>query len=121
MAQNKIVGKAGEDAACEYLEKQGYEIERRNFRTNAGEIDIIAISPDDVCVFVEVKTRKSDRFGRGSEAVDPKKQMKIIKTAMSYRYAESARFDVIEIYYSEVGGFTVREINHIKNAFSAPF
>lgn len=121
MSEYKNVGKIGEDTACKYLESKGYEIECRNFRTKAGEIDIIATSPDDVCVFVEVKTRKNDLFGRGSEAVDKKKQTKLIKTAMSYRYASSARFDVIEIYYSEFGGFSIREINHIENAFSTSF
>lgn len=117
MGELKNIGNAGENAAAAYLEKKGYEIIERNFHTKAGEIDIIAISPENTCVFVEVKTRKNILYGRASEAVNRKKQIKIIKTAMSYHYSGSARFDVIEIYYSDKNVFSIKEINHIENAF----
>ena len=102
MSQNKIVGKAGEDAACEYLEKQGYEIESRNFRTNAGEIDIIALEQEMILV-VEVKMRSYGDCGTAAEAVDFRKQKRICYTfnyyRMQRRLAENTavRFDVIEV------------------------
>ncbi|MEW5941133.1 MAG: YraN family protein, partial [Chloroflexota bacterium] len=54
------VGRWGEQAAAEYLEKRGYLILARNFRTKHGEIDLIA-RQDNILVFVEVKARSSNR------------------------------------------------------------
>jgi putative endonuclease len=84
-----------------------------------GEIDIIA-EKDDCTVFVEVKTRKGNRFGNASEYVDSRKQEKIKKTALCYisKLETDMRFDVIEVYYSDAyGEFEVTSINHIENAF----
>ncbi len=119
MKTTKQIGAAGEEAACEYLEDKGYEILKRNYKTPVGEIDIIAISPDDVCAFVEVKTRRSIEFGLACEAVDRKKREKIIKVAKSYYYKGDMRFDIIEVYYEDKEGFYPTKINHIENAFEA--
>lgn len=113
----KEIGEKGETAAAEYLEDNGYEILKRNYRLRGGEIDIIALSPEDVCVFAEVKTRRSTEYGLACEAVDRRKQEKIIKTAMTYQTDGDARFDVIEVYYGD--DFVVKKINHIPNAFDA--
>ena len=115
----KIIGKKGEEAAAAYLEEMDYEILHMNYGGKSGEIDIIALSPEDVCVFVEVKTRQNANFGRACEAVDLKKQEKIIHTAMMYNYNGDMRFDVIEVYYTYEPDFKVIEINHIENAFQA--
>lgn len=117
MAQNKEIGAAGERCAAEYLEDSGYEILEKNYRLNFAEIDIIALSPDDVCVFVEVKTRKNDKFGLACQAVDRRKQEHIIRAAMTYSYDGDKRFDVIEVYYNDEHGFKPQKINHIENAF----
>jgi putative endonuclease len=121
MATAKEIGTAGENSAAEYLENLGYEILEKNYKSRMGEIDIIALSPEEVCVFVEVKTRKNTDFGMACEAVDKRKQEKLVKTAMTYRYGSDMRFDVIEVYYSGKTGFEVNNINHIKNAFEAAF
>ena len=55
-------GRRGEDAACAYLLRHGYSIVERNYRCRRGEIDIIA-AKDGGAVFVEVKTRRSLKFG----------------------------------------------------------
>ena len=55
-------GRRGEDAACAYLLRHGYSIVERNYRCRRGEIDIIAVK-DGGAVFVEVKTRRSLKFG----------------------------------------------------------
>lgn len=113
----KEIGKFGEDAAAEYLENNGYEILKRNYRIKSGEIDIIALSPAEICVFAEVKTRRNTEYGFACEAVDRRKQEKIVRTAMTYPHADNLRFDVIEVYYGK--DFEVKNINHIKNAFGA--
>ena len=117
MLTTRDIGNAGETCAAEYLEECGYEILERNYKLSFGEIDIIALSPEDICVFVEVKTRKSDRFGLACEAVDRRKQEHIIRAAMTYGFEGDKRFDVIEVYYRDENGFSAERINHIENAF----
>lgn len=113
--ETQLIGNFGEDAACEYLKSKGYLVIQRNFRCKSGEVDIIC-AKDGCTVFVEVKTRKSDKFGRASEYVDFRKQEKLRRAALYFIKDDSAdmRFDVIEVYHS---GTAVTEINHIEDAF----
>lgn len=113
------IGNFGENAACEYLAKKGYIIERRNFRVRTGEIDIIALAPDFCRVFVEVKTRKNSDYGCASEFVNRAKMSRIKNTALLYCGGEAyMRFDIIEVYYSAHGDIMcVEQINHIEDAF----
>ena len=109
----KFLGRAGEIKAAEHLKKKGFKIIKTNYKTPLGEIDIIA-TDKEYTVFVEVKTRTGDEYGRPAEAVDIRKQEKYFKAAQFYLQKEkkmdvACRFDVIEI---ENG-----EINHIFNAF----
>lgn len=112
----------GEDRACAFLMSQGFSVIDRNYRSRFGEIDIIA--NDCGClVFVEVKTRKNKSFGFASEYVTASKRKKIILTAEAFignvEYPP-IRFDVVEVYYCEYGNnLYLKNINHIKNAFSA--
>lgn len=81
---NKILGAAGEDLACRYLERNGYEIlERNKSYPKLCEIDIIAKRKSKL-YFVEVKTRKTDDFGIPSEAVNLKKLSNIKKGVFLY-------------------------------------
>lgn len=113
------IGIAGENAACAFLSKKGYLIENRNFRLPFGEIDIIAMDMDGCRVFVEVKTRKNNKFGNVSEFVDYRKQERIRKTAFAYCGGETyMRFDIVEVYYhTENDRMFIDEINHIEDAF----
>jgi len=92
----------GEDAAAAYLERIGMTVETRNWRCDFGELDIIA-REDGVYVFVEVKTRKSERAGTAEEAVSAAKQKRITRLARAYLRSVGAdstadvRFDVIAI------------------------
>lgn len=118
MSQNKVLGNFGEDLASSYLEENGYKVLERNFSCRAGEIDIIALDGDSV-VFIEVKTRTSERFGMPSEAVSFSKQKKLVKTALYYLQCRRlldymSRFDVIEIIVDEENN---RHINLIRDAF----
>ena len=118
MSRQKIFGKLGENCAAKFLEEQGYKIVARNFRIRSAEIDIIA-QIDNVIVFVEVKARSNIRHGLPVEAVNLRKQKKIIAAASVFLQDENfcncaCRFDVVEVY---LRGELVEEINHIENAF----
>ena len=63
------MGARGEDEAAKYLQNKGYTILKRNFHSKFGEIDIIAKINNTVC-FIEVKTRKNNRYGRPAEFVN---------------------------------------------------
>lgn len=112
------IGNNGEEAAARYLASRGYAILERNFTRRGGEIDLIA-KKDGCTVFVEVKTRKNDRYGSAAEYVSGEKMKRIRRTALQYPvYGGDIRFDVIEVYYEERAGvFLVKEINHIEDAF----
>ena len=114
LKNNCRIGKIGEKLAVKYLRKQRYKIITTNFYTKRGEIDIIARKDNEI-VFVEVKTRSSDSFGKPVEAVNYFKQKHLYQTAKYYMYKKCheldyIRFDVIEVYikYGKV------KINHIK-------
>lgn len=114
---SKALGNQGESFAAEHLQRRGCRILTRNYRCKIGEIDIVA-EDHGTLVFVEVKTRRSDRCGTPAEAVHYRKQQKIVQTAYWYlrehRMENSrCRFDVLEVY--AVGDtWTVYEI---RNAF----
>ncbi|MDP4132623.1 MAG: YraN family protein [Bacillota bacterium] len=117
------LGNIGEEAAVKLLKKQGYKIIDRNYTVRGGEIDIIA-KDKDTLVFVEVKLRKNDSFGRPSEFVDIYKQKKLIYAAECYINSNklnnpSCRFDIVEIIGSinDREALKISEFNIIKNAF----
>lgn len=83
MVTTKQIGDQGEDLAATELERVGYKILGRNFRTRFGEIDIIA-KDGEVLAFVEVKAKSSDYFGSAGEMITRVKLKKIIKAAEIY-------------------------------------
>jgi putative endonuclease len=72
----KKLGQWGEELAAKYLESKGCELFTKNYQKRMGEIDLICLLNEDL-VFVEVKTRTTDKYGYGEEAVDQKKKKKI--------------------------------------------
>ena len=99
------LGKAGEDYACRELERRGYEILARRYRTRLGEIDIVA-RDDDTLVFIEVKARRTTRFGQPSEAVHWRKQETLRRLGTEYvlRYGignARCRFDVVTVLFGD--------------------
>ena len=113
--------RSGEDAAAAFLERVGMHVEARNWRSSAGEIDIVA-RDDDELVFVEVKTRRSERAGTAEEAVSTAKQRRIVLLAQSYVAANASwppgglRFDVVAI---RVLGEDRALLRHYRAAFEA--
>ncbi len=83
MADNSQFGNFGEQLACDFLKKQGYEILERNYRIRGGEIDIVA-KDGLYLVFVEVKARNSDEYGLPVESITPWKIKAMVKTAQFY-------------------------------------
>lgn len=111
----RTIGSEYEERAAQYLKEQGWVVLERNYRCRQGEIDIIA-RDGDCLVFVEVKYRRSTKYGDPAEAVTPAKQKRIIRTALFYigthhRTMPACRFDVI--------GILGEKLTHYQNAFSA--
>jgi putative endonuclease len=116
----KILGSRGERAAERFLKRQGHRILARNFRSPGGEIDLITLDGRTL-VFVEVKTRRSNRHAEPEESVNHDKQRRVIQAARFYRRAKGAdhlpcRFDVVAIVMGPSGR---RQLRHIPDAFSA--
>jgi putative endonuclease len=82
--ERKNKGDRGEDWAAAFLRKEGYCILERNYRCPLGEMDIIAREGKTI-VFVEVKTRSSDRFGSPQSAIGPQKQRRMTAIALAGR------------------------------------
>jgi len=112
-------GVHGEKEACRFLRSRGYEILYRNFKSRGGgEIDIVC-RDGDTLVFVEVKTRGGDEFGRPIEAVDRQKQMRVSKGGLAWlRLLDNPdldfRFDVVEVLLPDEGD---PRLELIQNAF----
>ncbi|MEV8266326.1 YraN family protein [Microbacterium sp. NPDC076911] len=76
MAEKDLFGRAGEDRAARYLQSLGYAVLERNWRCTAGEIDLVVGRANEL-VIVEVKTRRSERFGHPFEAIDAAKRARL--------------------------------------------
>ena len=117
-----VMGRLGERLAANYLRNNGHRILYRNFRApHGGEIDLVCRDKRyNELVFVEVKTRSSEDFGRPLAAVDRKKRRLILRGAMAWLKMLDMpdvvfRFDVIEVIMSDP-----KEVRHIENAFQLP-
>ncbi|QDV51160.1 YraN family protein [Gimesia fumaroli] len=115
----KLLGDQGERTAVRFLKQQGYSILARQYRTDLGEIDIIALDGETIA-FIEVKTRKSNSKGEPFEAVTQQKQMQLTRLAGSFLKKhqllhQPARFDIISILW--LSEKSTPEIQHFQNAF----
>jgi putative endonuclease len=118
---NKLLGNFGERSAEGYLIKNKYKIIDRNYRCKFGEIDIVALEKDNL-VFIEVKTRTTEKYGNPSDAINFIKKKHMTKTALNYISHKKmekyfCRFDVVEVF-AEIADsdFRVVDIKIIKNA-----
>ncbi|MCF8236799.1 MAG: YraN family protein [Saprospiraceae bacterium] len=111
------IGQRGENLATEYVIRKGMKILARNWRSGRQELDIIALDGDQV-VFIEVKTRSSQRFGQPIEFITATKQDHMVKAATQWLMTEGwegeFRFDLIGIlsYPDEPA-----QIQHVRDAF----
>ena len=113
------LGEHGEKLAARFLRRRGFKILYRNFRgRQGGEIDIVCRERDTL-VFVEVKTRTREDFGRPVEAVDREKQRRISRGGLAWlRLLGNPdvlfRFDVVEVIIAEG---TDPRLELVRNAF----
>ncbi len=112
-------GRAAEKHARHYLEARGLALVACNYRCRGGEIDLV-MRDGDCLVFVEVRLRRTARYGSGAESVDRRKQQKLIHTARHYLQTQGAgnrpaRFDVVALS----GQGSQLEVQWIRNAFGA--
>lgn len=103
--QNKETGNRGETLAAEYLQIKGYTILGRNYHSKWGEVDIIA-KDKNIVVFVEVKTKTTDKYGEPWEMVNAWKIEQVKKMgemwSREYGWEGRVRMDVIGVYLNEV-------------------
>ena len=110
-------GQAAEALAEHWCGRQGWQPIARNFRVKGGEIDLICLDGNTL-VFIEVRQRRSDRYGGASASITTAKQRKLITAAQQFlqRHREHAsrpaRFDVITLGRDD-------DLNWIKSAFTA--
>ena len=115
------LGRWGEKQAEQFLKKSGYKILGRRVRVGRhDELDMIARLGDDTMIFVEVKPRKNENYGRPAAAVSREKRRKLSRAAVSFLQKRKIRspyirFDVIEVIGEPDG--KPPEVRHIENAF----
>ena len=112
-------GRLGEDAAVDWLRRNGYRIAERNVTNRAGEIDVVARDGETLC-FIEIKARSTRDYGAAIESVTPRKQRQIARAAALYLALHPAdgpvRFDVLGLDLANDGWrYTL-----IRDAFTAP-
>lgn len=116
------LGTRGEKLACAFLRRQGYKILYRNFRgRSGGEVDIVC-RDGDTLVFVEVKTRTREDFGRPADAINAAKQKLIARGALGWLQLLDnpdilVRFDVVEVM---IGDDREPRMELVRDAFQLP-
>ncbi len=115
-------GQKAEDAALAYLQRQGLTLVERNYRTpgrGGGEIDLILRDRDGSLVFVEVRSRNTDRFGGAGASIGQGKRQRIVLAArhylMKFVAMPACRFDVVLVDTSEGKS----AVEWLKGAFDA--
>lgn len=115
------LGRRGEEIAERALRREGFKILYRNFKSrHGGELDLVCRDKAcDTLVFVEVKTRTTDAYGRPGEAVTPDKQRHISRGALAWlRLLDNPdikfRFDIVEVVLRDSGP----EVTILRDAFA---
>ncbi len=100
MAKHNQTGVAGEKMGAGYLMDAGYVILEKNWRYSRSEVDIIA-SKNNILHFIEIKTRRTKKFGQPEEQVGRKKMENLIKAAEQYLYLQPQwnriQFDILAV------------------------
>lgn len=112
------VGRRGEALAAERLQELGYEVVGRNYRCAHGEIDLIARQGEG-WVFVEVRTRRGERFGPPEASITPRKRAHMVAAAQHYLQANDLidvpwRIDLVAVDLGPAG--RARRVEVIENA-----
>lgn len=113
------IGDEGEELAVAYLESKGYTVFERNYHFEHAEVDIVAYDGESYIIFVEVKRRSSNRYGKPEEYVDKEKIANVYKAAEAWLYERKlngspVRFDVVSIVQQDD---EAPDITHFEDAF----
>jgi putative endonuclease len=115
------LGRVGERLALEHLERLGYRLLARNYRTRFGELDLI-VCDDTTIVFVEVKARRTGAVATSLESVPPRKQRQVRNMAAAWLVEASERprsrdlrFDVVALTVDRHGRLV--RLDHLEGAF----
>lgn len=114
----RALGRQGEDLAVQYLQRLGYTVLERNYRSAEGEIDIIARDKERLA-FIEVRTRRGTAFGSPEESVTPRKQARLATVARQYLQEKGYLdvewgIDVVAVEFTT--GSVLQRITLIRNA-----
>lgn len=116
MAEHNELGKMGEKAAAEMLRQKGHVILERNWRFYGYELDIVS-ETNEYLVFVEVKTRQTDMWGRPEEFVGKSRMKRMVEAANEYMIendvTKPVRFDIVGVVINKHG----TKIEHFEDAF----
>ena len=117
MAHHIDLGKYGEQLGVQFLSEKQFSIIHTNWKYSRYEIDLIA-SKNNVLHFIEIKTRKSMRFGLPEESADQKKMEKVMRAAEQYLYKNPqwvrVQYDVLSISISADG---IKEFFFIEDVY----
>ncbi len=120
----RALGAEGERRAARHLARRGYRIVARNLRVGGVEVDLVARRGRRV-VFVEVKTRRGDRFGAPEESLTARQRARLVRAAGAWlaayrrdggRVALEVRFDLIACRVDAAGNW---QLEHWPAAFDA--
>lgn len=114
MRANNAIGAYGEQVAVQHLENAGYTVVDRNWRCDLGEIDAVALTPEDPAgrqsvVVCEIKTRRGFGFGSGFDAVTPAKAARLRRLGHRWLAEHGAspgaamRFDLLAVHIMRRG------------------
>ncbi len=112
------LGRRGEELAARHLAAKGYQIVARNWRCEAGELDLVAQDGEECLVMVEVRTRRGEALGSPEESVTAAKQERLITLAeayvQEYEWGGDWRIDVVAVEMDRRG--RLLRVDHYENA-----
>lgn len=114
---NLQTGRIGEEIAKDYLEKKGYKIIERNYKTKYGEIDLVARDGKEL-VIIEVRAKMGENFGTPEESLDKRKLRKLQFNAQGYAsktgWRGPCRIDAVCIVLNQVM-HSLERLSHYQN------
>ena len=117
MKHNQRIGKWGEELAVDHFKQLGFEIMARNTRTPYGEIDIVA-RRGEITIFIEVKTRTTDKMGMPEDSITARKRQHMISAAEHYAMEHEIDSWQIDVLSIEGKPGIQPKITHFENAIS---
>lgn len=114
-SQSNRTGRQGEELARRYLQQQGYRIIHKNYTIRGGEIDVIT-EKNGILVFVEVKTRRHNAFGKAEESFTPRKKRKLLRTIFHYLHDHPTSHWRCDLIALRIRGYTA-SVKHYHNIF----